>query len=125
MQKSIYWTVLASEITHVFCCGLPVLVSTLSLLASLGLISVLPAGIMSFHEIMHHYEVPLVIASAVVLVFGWILHHISEHLDCVKNSNCHHAPCAPKKKKASKILWFATALFLINTTIYFSLHYAS
>lgn len=123
VQKSIYWSVLASEITHVFCCGLPVIVSTMSLMASLGLISVLPTGIMALHDIMHAYEVPMIIASAAVLALGWALHHISERLNCVKDSDCHHEPCAPKKKKASKVLWFATVLFAVNVSVYFGLHY--
>ena len=123
IQKGIYWSVLASEITHVFCCGLPVVVSTLSLMASLGLISVLPTGIMALHNIMHAYEMPMIIASAAVLALGWALHHISERLNCVKDSDCHHEPCAPKKKKASKVLWFATVLFAVNVSVYFGLHY--
>ena len=123
IQKGIYWSVLASEITHVFCCGLPVVVSTLSLMASLGLISVLPTGIMALHNIMHAYEMPMIIASAAVLALGWALHHISERLNCVKYSDCHHEPCAPKKKKASKVLWFATVLFAVNVSVYFGLHY--
>lgn len=123
IQKGIYWSVLASELTHVFCCGLPVVVSTLSLMASLGLISVLPTGIMALHDIMHAYEMPMIIASAAVLALGWALHHISERLNCVKDSDCHHEPCAPKKKKASKVLWFATVLFAVNVSVYFGLHY--
>lgn len=123
IQRGIYWSVLASELTHVFCCGLPVVVSTLSLMASLGLISVLPTGIMALHDIMHAYEMPLIIASAAVLALGWALHHISERLNCVKDSDCHHEPCAPKKKKASKVLWFATVLFAVNVSVYFGLHY--
>ena len=106
-----------------FCCGLPVVVSTLSLMASLGLISVLPTGIMALHNIMHAYEMPMIIASAAVLALGWALHHISERLNCVKDSDCHHEPCAPKKKKASKVLWFATVLFAVNVSVYFGLHY--
>ncbi len=123
LRQSIYMAVLASELTHIFCCGLPVLVSMLSLMVSMGVISFLPTGLVAFHDVLHAYEIPMIITSAVILALGWALHYISERLDCVKDSDCHHEPCAPKKKKASKVLWFATVLFAVNVSVYFGLHY--
>ncbi len=121
MQKSVALAVLLSETTHVFCCVLPTIVSLFSLLAGLGLISVVPGFLTDIHDTIHAYEVPMIIASAAILALGWGLHALSVRLDC-RSTGCGHPPCTPKKKNASKILWVATALFTINVCIYAAVH---
>ena len=121
IQKALSWAIILSETTHVFCCVLPVIVSTVSLLSVIGVISAAPVGMMEFHEFMHAYEIPMITASGVILALGWVLYAISCRLDC-RSSGCGHEPCAPKKTKASRVLKIATALFAFNLFIYVTVH---
>ncbi len=121
-QGIINWFCLTSEISHFFCCGLPVLFSVLSLLASAGLTAAMPVGLESLHETMHIYEVPMIVISAIILFLGWTLHYIAYLMDC-RTTGCAHEPCAPKKKKSGKVLIIATFLFMLNLTAYILLHH--
>ena len=120
-QSFIYWVCVTSEISHFFCCGLPVLFSILSLLSGLGLVAAMPAGVYAIHEAMHGFEVPMIITSGFIIVLGWALHYIAYRLDC-RSTGCAHGPCAPKKKRSGKVLFIATALFAFNVIGYFTLH---
>jgi hypothetical protein len=117
IQRFIDWASVLSQISHIFCCGLPVLFSVLSLLSSLGFLVVMPSGLMSIHDIMHDYEMPMMITAGVIVLFGWVLHYISWRIDCLK-TGCEHEPCGTKKKRSSKLLAFATFLFLVNLSGY-------
>lgn len=121
LKSAIFWTVLVSETGHVFCCVLPTVVTVLSLLSGLGLIGVMPAGLMAFHDFMHEWEVPVIATSAVILVAGWALHFLSMKLDC-HDTGCHHGTCAPKKNNTTRLLWIATGLFVANLAIYLFFH---
>ena len=121
LHKALSWAVVASEISHVFCCVLPMTVSLFSLLAGLGMASVMPAGLIAFHNFMHDYETRLIAASGIILLLGWGLHMLSLKLECL-NTGCHHEPCKPKQRKASKVLIIATALFTANLVFYFGFH---
>ena len=100
---------------------LPVVVSILSLLAGMGLMSVLPSGLMGFHDFMHAYEAPFIASSGIVLAVGWGLQMLSRKLDC-HDTGCAHGPCSPKKVKSIFVLKVATGLFLANTSVYLLLH---
>lgn len=123
IQKALFWTIVASESTHVFCCVLPTLVSILSLVAGLSALSFLPASILRLHEMLHGYEVPIIIFSGAMLALGWVLHFYSEKLDCAVDACCSHEPCAPKKSKTFKVMIFASLLFFFNIAVYFAFHY--
>ena len=122
INKALGWAILASETSHVFCCVLPTLAGVLSLLSGLGVIGVLPAGMLEFHDMMHHWEVPMVIASGVILALGWGLYMISKRMDC-HDTGCHHGDCTPKKNKSTLILKAASVLFVVNAIIYLTFHY--
>lgn len=122
LHKALGLAILASETSHVFCCVLPTLAGVFSLLSGLGVIGVLPAGIMEFHELMHHWEIPMIVASGVILALGWGLYGISRKIDC-HDTGCVHGDCSPKKNKTAVILKIASAVFVINTAIYLAFHY--
>jgi len=122
IQKTIFWTILASETTHVFCCVLPTIVSIMSLMSGMGLIAAMPGWLDHFHELMHGWELPIILGSGLLLILGWVLYAISRRIDCRTDGDCHHEPCAPKKKHASRILMIATILFVVNTAIYVFVH---
>jgi len=117
IQKTMALAVILSQTSHVFCCVLPFVVSSLSVLAGIGIISSLPAGFQSLHEALHSYEVSLLVFSGAVLVAGWLLHFVSLKYDC-HSTGCVHGPCEPKKVKISKLLIGATALFIFNIAVY-------
>jgi len=122
LSRYVSLTTVASEITHLFCCGLPMIFSLISLLTSVGLVASMPNSINILHEAMHPYEVPLIITSAIIMLIGWIIHFVAERINCQKTGECDHEPCLPKKKRSNKILIIATFLFIFNLTGYLVLH---
>ena len=121
-HKHIGWAVLVSELSHVFCCVIPTLVTILSAFANIGLVVVAPNGIlMRVHEALHEYEIPVIIFSGVMVIVGWIAHLASRTVDC-HDTGCGHPPCAPRKNWNSRILLGATLLFVVNMGIYFGVH---
>lgn len=121
LQKTIYGAIIATEASHIFCCVLPTVFSALSVLAGLGMISAMPGWMVSIHELLHGWEVPMIIASAVVLGLGWLMYWYSKKMDC-DDLGDGHEHCETKKDRASLILKIATLLFLVNVAIYGVLH---
>ncbi|MCB1562157.1 MAG: hypothetical protein KDJ75_01145 [Alphaproteobacteria bacterium] len=121
VQKAMYWAILASETSHVFCCVLPTLFSIMSLLAGIGLAAGMPGWLDSIHHVLHAWEIPLILLSGFVVALGWALHFYSEKIDC-HDTGCHHGTCAPRKKTAGTILKIATILFLVNVSVYTLFH---
>ncbi len=121
LHSAINWISITSEISHFFCCGIPIIFSILSLISGMGIIVSMPMGISHLHEAMHDYEVPMIIMSGSIILLGWTLHIVAKRIDC-HSTGCGHEPCAPKKKRSSKILIIATGLFALNLAGYFLLH---
>ena len=121
IQKNFSWAVVASELSHVFCCVIPTLVTVMTVLVNVGLLGALPVTLMNIHNILHDFEVPIIIFSAVMVVLGWGIHHIMFRVDC-HDTGCVHPPCNPQKVRNSRILTFATVLLCFNLVIYFGIH---
>lgn len=121
MQKSVFWAILVTETSHLFCCVLPTIASLAAFLAGVGLIASMPAGLETLHEFIHRWEVPLIIFSGVTLALGWIVDRAARKVDC-HNTGCVHEPCGTRKIKAHKVLVIATGLFFFNLIIYLALH---
>ena len=121
IQHLVNWASVLTQLSHIFCCGLPVLFSVLSLLSGLGVMASMPSGLVSLHEMTHDYEMHLIIMAGVIVLFGWALHYIAWRIDCMK-TGCAHEPCGEKKKRSSKILAFATILFIVNVSSFLLLH---
>ena len=120
-EKQFFWAIVATETSHVFCCVLPTLFSFMSVLAGFGVVATMPGWLETLHDTMHHWEVPMIIMSAAVVALGWGLHYYSLKNDC-HDHGCHHEPCGPRKRAASKILVAATILLAFNLSIYFGFH---
>ena len=114
-------TVILSQLTHIFCCGLPFLVSFLSFFSILGISTTLPAMFLELHDMLHIWELPILIFSGAMVAFGWGLHVLSMRLDC-RSTGCGHEPCGPKKGRSALVLQLASVLFLINCVAYFMFH---
>lgn len=121
LQNSLNWAVLLSETSHVFCCVLPTVFSLMGLLAGLGVVATLPPSMIALHDILHHWELPMIIASGAVLALGWGATWYSDRIDCHSTGCCHDA-CAPRKNKAHVILKIATVLFVVNVAVYALIH---
>lgn len=120
IQKSLFWALILSETSHVFCCVLPTVFTVLSLMAGLGLMS-MPAFMVTFHEAIHAWEVPIIMFSGAVVALGWGLHWYSLRIDC-HDTGCAHPPCTPVKRRSSVVMKVATALFVANVLIYAIVH---
>ena len=121
LQNCVNIALITSQLGHLFCCGIPIVFSVLSLLSGLGIVASMPFGIDCLHCVLHDYETHIIVGSACVLAFGWVLHYMAMRMDC-RSTGCGHEPCAPKKKTSSKILIFATVLFVFNLANFFLFH---
>ncbi len=121
LQNVMSSVVIVSEVGHVFCCVLPTIFSLATVLVGLGVLGAMPVWMNGMHDVMHDWEIPIILMSGFILVLGWGLHVISERLDC-HDTGCGHGSCEPKKKKTLSVLKIATALFVINVAIYVSVH---
>ena len=122
LQNTVYWAILASEASHIFCCVLPTIFSILSLLAGLGLVTVIPGWLEDLHAVLHNWEVPMIIASGMVVALGWALYAYSRKIDC-HDTGCKHGACEPRKITTSTILKIATVLFIVNVSVYSIFHH--
>lgn len=122
LQKKIYWAVILSESSHIFCCVLPTVFSLLAILTNLGMF-IMPASFVVFHEFMHEWELPIVVTSGVVLALGWALHwHSLTGKECPSGCQHHTDKAHPSVRKTHLILKIATVLFLINVFVFLVVH---
>lgn len=120
VRKGLFWALVLSETSHVFCCVLPTLFTALGFLAGLGMITI-PAFLMRFHDSLHAWEVPMMVVSGLILGLGWILHLYSLRIDC-HDTGCAHPPCSPSKRRSAVVMKIATVLFIANILIYGLVH---
>lgn len=118
IRRNIVWLVVASEISHLFCCVLPTLAAVLSLAVGVG---ILPTAFTQLHDFIHGYEVPVIIFSAVMLGLGWWAYLLAKRTDCHALGHDEHA-CHKTTDRSKLFLWMGTALFVINLIIFLSLH---
>lgn len=121
MQKPLIWAVVLSESSHVFCCVLPTIFSVMSLLAGVGVVAAMPTFMVTMHDFLHAWELPMIGLSGLILALGWGAVWYSDKIDC-HDSGCCHGACAPKKGKAHLVLKIATVLFVLNVLVYFTVH---
>lgn len=123
MHRNIGIAIILAESTHVFCCVLPTLVTILSVMASAGTIIPIPFFLLDIHEFLHAYEMPVIAFSGAVLALGWGLYLTSLITSCEKpHCEPHETVCAGKKDRTRLVLAVATVLFMVNVTVYFTLH---
>jgi len=124
-RKTAFLAFIASEGIHIFCCVLPTLFSGLSLMVGIGYLSAMPAFIVTSHELIHSYEIPVMATSFMIIVLGWGFYIYARRLDCLQEttSSCCHEPCAPKKDRSRLFLILASLMFIINLMVYFIFHF--
>ena len=118
VQRLAYSLILSSFIMHLFCCGIPLMMSITSLTALVGITS----GEMLHHSWFGRYEVELLAVSGAILFFTGGLQWISRRIDCRTDGHCAHEPCDPKKDLSGHIFAGAATLYLLNLAIFFLSH---
>lgn len=100
--------IIASIVPHIFCCGLPLVLSVIGLIAP---------ETAHFHIIPHGWEIWVYLFSAVMLAISWYLVLRDCHCDC---DTCH----APRNHRVQKIiLGCITALFVISIVLHLFAHH--
>jgi hypothetical protein len=118
LRRNIVWLVIASEVSHLFCCVLPTLAALLSLAVGVGL---LPTAFTALHDVIHGYEIPIIIFSAVMLALGWWAYWLATRTDCHALGHDEHA-CHKTTDRSKVYLIIGTALFMMNFVIFITLH---
>lgn len=121
-HDKIIWAIILSETSHIFCCGLPIIFSILSLLTGFGIMAALPPQLVFIHDILHKYEPAMILFSASVLLLGWGFYFYAKHMEEKQHNHDCCAHHAQPEKTASKILIIATVLFVVNVSVYFGIH---
>lgn len=119
INRHILTGVIASESIHVFCCVLPMVFSLMSLLIG---VAGLPLFVIEAHHLIHRYELPMIVVSAIILGLSWGVYALSRKLNCQTEGTCCHTPCTPKKDRTKIVMVIATLLFIGNVAIYLGFH---
>lgn len=106
--------------SHVFCCGLPMAATLLSL----GAVTGGALGLGALHAYLHAYENVIIVFSGLMLCLSFAALKLSERMDCSAQGDCCHEPCAPKKHGHRILFWVAFALFWVNFAVYLFGHNA-
>ncbi len=118
LKKLSYSFLLSSSAIHVFCCGIPAVMSLFSITALFGL----SGGIMMEPAWFNAIEFPLLVLSASLLALTGALHWISTRMDCRTDGHCVHPPCDSEKHRARIIYSVALGLFILNLIHYILAH---
>lgn len=95
---------------HIFCCGLPLLLSITSLTTVFGLSS-LSVFEIEWFEAVEDY---VLILSGMMLLVTYLINRLAKNLDCLKDGFCTHPPCSEKKSMSIDIFKIAVILYLLN-----------
>ena len=106
--------VIMGSLMHIFCCGLPLLLSITSLATTLG-ISSLSIFEVEWFEPIENY---ILIVMGVMLAVTYVVNRSSKKIDCTQDGLCEHPPCDEKKDISGYLLKIATVLYLVNITIF-------
>ena len=114
-QKAATTVSLLAELSHIFCCGLPIVIAVMSAGSQVGL----GGGFLAFHTLIHDYEYQILVGSGLLLAVGLLLHYVSYQIDC-RTTGCGHVhdDCGPKKFRVGWIFSIAIALYAANLTFY-------
>lgn len=110
--------VLVVEFSHIICCALPMMMVFLGTGAQITI-----GGTLLFsHEAIHHYEIPLFIGSALLLLIGFLLQNL-HWFRFARPESCDGDSCRDNTLKMSIALKVALFIFVGNLVFYlFSNH---
>ena len=102
--------VILGSLMHLFCCGLPLLLSITSLATTLGFSSL---SIFEF-EWFEPIENYVLIVMGIMLAATYLVNRSSKQIDCTEDGLCEHPPCDEKKDISGYLLKIAVVLYLVN-----------
>ncbi|MGI9521925.1 MAG: hypothetical protein ACR2PG_09790 [Hyphomicrobiaceae bacterium] len=105
---------LLAELSHIFCCGLPILVAVFSAGSQIGL----GGAFFVFHRFIHDYELQILFASGLLLAIGFGLHLFSYWVTC-RETGPGHDHRKPKRFRIGWIFTIALILYVANLAFYF------
>lgn len=106
-NKAVKIGIIASIVPHIFCCGLPIVLSVIGLIA--------PESA-HFHLIPHDWEPFLFVISGAMLIFSWYL--VARDCQC----KCEHCD-GDKSHRPQKIIMSAiTILFVLSVILHVASH---
>ena len=98
--------VISSSLMHVFCCGVPLVMSITALTGSFGVLG----APLWFEQI----ERELLLFSGALLLFTAAAQWISQRLDCRREGACVHPPCDKSKRRSALLFYGAVGLYLFS-----------
>ena len=99
---------------HLFCCGIPFILSITSLTSSLGLTSLFYIDLQWFEK----FETFSIIFTLIILLLFIVAEINSRKLDCTKDGNCDHPPCDDKKRLIRFNLFLSIIIFSFNSLVF-------
>lgn len=105
---------LLAELSHIFCCGLPIFIAVMSAGSQVGF----GGAFFVFHRFIHDFELQMLVGSGLLLAFGFSLHYFSYWMDC-RSTGCTHGACEPKKFQVGWIFTIALLIYVANISFYF------
>lgn len=109
--------VVFGSVMHIFCCGLPLLLSLTSLAAMLGISG---AKMMEVSWFVGSMQGTILMISGLVLAASFATQWLGNRIDCHTDGHCTHEPCDTKKSISNWILIGAACLYVINILIFFA-----
>lgn len=117
-RKLSYSFLYSTALVHVFCCGIPLVMSVVSISALLGI----AGGDILALSWFEHYESAILIASGILLAFTALLQYISYRIDCRKDGKCSHKPCDKEKRRARIVFYGATIIYALSSAHFLLAH---
>lgn len=118
-RKMAFFFVIVSCFMHIFCCGLPLLLSVASLATILGISG---AEVLQISWFVGSMKAQILIISGAVLAASLIVQWFASRVDCHTDGHCTHAPCDKKKKFSERMFMVAVCLYGINLLVFFIFH---
>ena len=105
-----------SALSHIFCCGLPLVATLFGVGAAAGALTTQTV----FETFFHEYENIIMGFSALMLVLGGVSQYVSWRIDCRKQG-CEHPPCSPRKKLSFKLYVGSCVVFAMALAAFLAL----
>lgn len=107
-NKAVKIGIIASIVPHIFCCGLPM---------ALAIVGLVAPDVAHFHLLPHWMEPWLFVFSGVMLVFSWWL--IMRDCKC----ECSHCHGTATHRTQKIILGVITIIFIISILLHIASHH--
>ena len=99
---------------HLFCCGIPFILSITSLTSSLGFTSFFFIDVEWFEK----FETYSLVFTLIILSFFIISEAHSRKLNCIEDGHCDHPPCDNKKRLIRFNLILSIIIFSFNALVF-------